>query len=119
MPIGNKADQGFLGSLFYIDSESRGSTQLFIPVGLWSPFLYKEKTQGDKRMLLTVKAKTSVKDLVIDYIQITTETGQSIALNWEQSHVTRTDTGFATPMAQAICTSHLEAAPEATTFLAT
>ena len=45
-------------------------------------------------MLLTVKAKTSVKDLVIDYIQITTETGQSIALNWEQSHVTRTDTGF-------------------------
>ena len=45
-------------------------------------------------MLLTVKAKTSVKDLIIDYIQITTETGQSIALNWEQSHVTRTDTGF-------------------------
>lgn len=45
-------------------------------------------------MLLMVKANTSVKDLIIEYIEITNELGKNITLNWEQSEVTRTDTGF-------------------------
>ena len=45
-------------------------------------------------MLLTVKADTSVKDLVIDYIEVICESGRSISLNWEQSNVRKTGTGF-------------------------
>ena len=45
-------------------------------------------------MLLTVKADTSVKDLVIDYIEVICESGRSISLNWEQSNVRKTETGF-------------------------
>ena len=45
-------------------------------------------------MLLMVKANTGVKDLIIEYIEITNELGKNITLNWGQSEVTRTDTGF-------------------------
>lgn len=45
-------------------------------------------------MLLTVKADTSVKDLVIDYIEVICESGRSISLNWEQNNVRKTETGF-------------------------
>lgn len=45
-------------------------------------------------MLLTVKADTSVKDLLIDYIEVICESGRSISLNWEQSNVRKTETGF-------------------------
>ena len=45
-------------------------------------------------MLLTVKANTSIKDLVIEYIEIVCASGKRISLNWEQSNITKTATGF-------------------------
>lgn len=45
-------------------------------------------------MLLIVKAETSIKDLVIDYIDVICASGKTISLNWEQSDVSKTSTGF-------------------------
>lgn len=45
-------------------------------------------------MLLIVKAETSIKDLVIDYIDVVCTSGKRLSLNWEQSNVTKTATGF-------------------------
>ena len=45
-------------------------------------------------MLLVVKAETSIKDLVIDYIDVICASGKTISLNWEQSDVSKTSTGF-------------------------
>ena len=45
-------------------------------------------------MNLYVVAKTSIKDLVIDFIEIVNEKGQTISLNWEESSVERVKDGF-------------------------
>lgn len=45
-------------------------------------------------MNLYVVAKTSIKDLVIDFIEIINEKGQTISLNWEESSITRVKDGF-------------------------
>lgn len=45
-------------------------------------------------MKLYVVAKTSIKDLVIDFIEIVNEKGQTISLNWEESSVERVKDGF-------------------------
>ena len=45
-------------------------------------------------MDLTVVARTDVKDLVIDYIDVITQDGKVLSLNWEWSSVTRVVGGF-------------------------
>ncbi len=45
-------------------------------------------------MKLTVRAKTKITDLVIDYIEVINERGKRISLNWERSEVFRIPNGF-------------------------
>lgn len=45
-------------------------------------------------MDLTVVARTDVKDLVIDYIDVISQDGKVLSLNWEWSSVTRVVGGF-------------------------
>lgn len=45
-------------------------------------------------MDLTVVARTDVKDLVIDYIDVITQDGKVLSLNWDWSSVTRVVGGF-------------------------
>ena len=45
-------------------------------------------------MDLTVIARTDVKDLVIDYIDVITQDGKALSLNWEWISVTRVVGGF-------------------------
>ena len=40
-------------------------------------------------MILELTAKTSVEDVTIEFIQVTTKQGESISLNWETSYLTR------------------------------
>lgn len=47
-------------------------------------------------MLLCLTAKTEIKDLVIDYIEVRTKSGETIFLNWEWS-----DTGWSEGILQA------------------
>ena len=43
--------------------------------------------QEKKRMILELTAKTSVEDVTIEFIQVTTKQGESISLNWETSYL--------------------------------
>lgn len=45
-------------------------------------------------MNLCVVAKTSIKDLVIDFIEIVNEKGQTLSLNWAESSIKRVKDGF-------------------------
>ena len=45
-------------------------------------------------MILKLTAKTSVDDLIIDFIQVTTKQGESLSMNWEASYITRDSKGF-------------------------
>ena len=45
-------------------------------------------------MILELTAKTSVEDVTIEFIQVTTKQGESISLNWETSYLTRDSKGF-------------------------
>ena len=45
-------------------------------------------------MILYLKAATSVPDLVIEYIEVALRNGKTVSLNWDESHIDRTKTGF-------------------------
>ncbi len=45
-------------------------------------------------MNLCVVAKTSIKDLVIDFIEIVNEKGETLSLNWGESSIKRVKDGF-------------------------
>ena len=45
-------------------------------------------------MKLYLVAKTSIKDLVIDFIEIINEKGKTLTLNWSKSSVERRKDGF-------------------------
>ena len=45
-------------------------------------------------MDLTVVARANVKDLVIDYIDVISQGGKVLSLNWEWSGITRVVGGF-------------------------
>lgn len=45
-------------------------------------------------MILYVEAKTNVKDLVIEYIEVILNNGRRVSLNWDESEITRTNDGF-------------------------
>ena len=45
-------------------------------------------------MILELTAKTSIQDLTIEFIQLTTKQGESISLNWETSYITRDSKDF-------------------------
>ena len=45
-------------------------------------------------MRLYLTAKTSIPDLFIDYIQVKLKSGEEVALNWDNSDIERTSSGF-------------------------
>ncbi len=45
-------------------------------------------------MDLSVKVKTNVKDLIIDFIEVINKKGKSFSLNWDESLIRRTEEGF-------------------------
>ena len=45
-------------------------------------------------MKLYIKAKTNIKDLVIDYIEVILNNGRRVSLTWDESEIERTDEGF-------------------------
>ena len=45
-------------------------------------------------MILYLKATTHVPDLIIDYIEVQLRTGETVSLNWDESEILRTETGF-------------------------
>ena len=45
-------------------------------------------------MILSVEVTTSSPDLFIDYIEVRLGTGQTVSLNWDESEIERTETGF-------------------------
>lgn len=45
-------------------------------------------------MRLYLTAKTSIPDLYIDYIEVRLASGEEVSLNWDESDITRSPTGF-------------------------
>lgn len=45
-------------------------------------------------MRLYIDAITNCKDLVIDYIEVKLKNGSEVSLNWDESEIERTKTGF-------------------------
>ncbi len=45
-------------------------------------------------MILYLDAQTPVCDIVIDFIQITLQSGESVSLNWDTSEIYRSERGF-------------------------
>lgn len=45
-------------------------------------------------MILYLEAKTNVKDLVIEYIEVILNNGKRVSLNWDESEISRTADGF-------------------------
>ena len=45
-------------------------------------------------MILYLSATTTIKDLVIDYIEVELANGETVSLNWDESSIGRTDDGF-------------------------
>ena len=45
-------------------------------------------------MVLCVNAKTKIKDLVIEYIEVVLKNGEFVNLNWDYSEIERTPDGF-------------------------
>ena len=45
-------------------------------------------------MILYLSARTTVKDLMIDYIEVELASGETVSLNWDESDIGRTDDGF-------------------------
>lgn len=45
-------------------------------------------------MILYLTAKTSIPDLYIDYIEVRLASGQEVSLNWDESSITRSASGF-------------------------
>ena len=45
-------------------------------------------------MILYLDARTTVKDLIIDYIEVELANGETASLNWDESEIERTGNGF-------------------------
>lgn len=45
-------------------------------------------------MRLYLTANTNIPDVVIDFIEVRLKTGEKVSLNWDESDISRTDTGF-------------------------
>ena len=45
-------------------------------------------------MILYLQATTNVQDLVIDYIEVKLKSGKTVSLNWDESGINRSETGF-------------------------
>ena len=45
-------------------------------------------------MILYLTAKTSAKDILLDSIELRTKDNETLFLEWDESDITRTDTGF-------------------------
>ena len=45
-------------------------------------------------MILSVDVTTSSPDLFIDFIEVRLKSGQTVSLNWDESEIERTETGF-------------------------
>lgn len=45
-------------------------------------------------MILYLSARTTVKDLMIDYIEVELASGETVSLNWDESEIGRTDNDF-------------------------
>lgn len=45
-------------------------------------------------MILYLQATTNVQDLVIDYIEVKLKSGKTASLNWDESGINRSETGF-------------------------
>lgn len=45
-------------------------------------------------MILYLQATTNVQDLVIDYIEVKLKSGKTVSLNWDESSIERSKTGF-------------------------
>ena len=45
-------------------------------------------------MEITIKGSASVKDLIIDFIEVELKSGQTVSLNWDYSNVDRNDNQF-------------------------
>ncbi len=45
-------------------------------------------------MILFLNATTATKDLFVDYIEVKLCTGQTVSLNWDESEIGRTESGF-------------------------
>ena len=45
-------------------------------------------------MRLYLSARTNVPDIVIDYIEVKFKNGVTTSLTWDESDISRTDTGF-------------------------
>lgn len=45
-------------------------------------------------MLMYLSAKTNIPDVVVDYIEVTLASGDSVSLNWDMSDISRYDDGF-------------------------
>ncbi len=50
--------------------------------------------KGNESMVLYLSASTNLADLVIDYIEVRLDTGETVSLNWDESDIERLDTGF-------------------------
>ena len=61
----------------------------------WLPvYIIKTQQKGMKTMVLCVNAKTKIKDLVIEYIEVVLKNGEFVNLNWDYSEIERTPDGF-------------------------
>lgn len=45
-------------------------------------------------MILYLDARTTIKDLIIDYIEVELANGETTSLNWDESEIGRTGNGF-------------------------
>ena len=45
-------------------------------------------------MTLYLTVSTDLEDLVIDYIEVKLDTGETVSLNWDESEIGRSDSGF-------------------------
>lgn len=45
-------------------------------------------------MTLYVKAQTTIPDLIIDFIEIRLASGEMVSLNWDESEICRSNSGF-------------------------
>ena len=45
-------------------------------------------------MILYLQATTNVQDLIIDYIEVKLKSGKTVSLNWDESGINRSETGF-------------------------
>lgn len=45
-------------------------------------------------MILYLQATTNVQDLMIDYIEVKLKSGKTVSLNWDESGIERSKTGF-------------------------